>query len=396
MSNPHVTARVHVLYVLTKLELGGAQKICLTLLKNLPNNNLGTSKMFSTSLMSGSDGVLAEQAKKHESTFLLKSFRREVSFFGIFSEIRTFFAMISRMRKLKKQHPNLIVHTHSTKAGILGRWAAYFAGVKKRVHTVHGFGFHEYQSKPSWYLHAALEYITNKITTHYVCVSLADQKIGIRYLPGFEKKSSIIRAAVGETFFAATECVRNTKKSFTFGTVSCLKPQKNIIDLLQAFKHMHDQLPQADQERVILQIIGDGEQREEIEAWLAASNVFFKVDLLGWQGNVATWMRSWDAFVMSSLWEGLPCTVIEARLSRLPVFSYNIAGIPEVIEDGKNGFLVKPGDWQTLGNRMGELVSDQSLYKRMSNHQDNLDDFRDSAMVAQHETLYQKLGNFEL
>ncbi|MCK4517885.1 glycosyltransferase, partial [Candidatus Babeliales bacterium] len=334
MSNPHV------LYVLTKLELGGAQKICLTLLENLPENNFGTS------LMSGSDGVLAEQAKKHSSTFLLKSFRREISFLGVFSEIKTFFAMISRMRKLKKQHPNLIVHTHSTKAGILGRWAAYFAGVKKRVHTVHGFGFHEYQSKPTWYLHATLEYLTNKITTHYVCVSRADQKIGIRYLPGFEKKSSIIRAAVAPGFFPAKKSdlpgVASKAKTgaWTFGTVSCLKPQKNIIDLLQAFKLMHDQLPQVDQDKVILQIIGDGEQREKIEAWLAASNIFFKVDLLGWQGNIATWMRSWDGFVMSSLWEGLPCAVIEARLSRLPVVSYKIAGIPEVIEDGKNGFLV--------------------------------------------------------
>ena len=340
--------------------------------------------------MSGESGTLVSQAKKHSSIFLLKSFKREISFLGVISEIKTFVTMIFRMRKLKKQYPNLIVHTHSTKAGILGRWAAYFAGVKKRVHTVHGFGFHEYQSKPAWYLHVALEYLTNKITTHYVCVSQADQNIGIRYLPGFEKKSSIIRAAVDETFFAAKKCVR-TQESWTFGTVSCLKPQKNILHLLQAFKHMHDKLPEADQKRVVLQIIGDGEQREEIEAWLAASNVFFKVDLLGWQGNVETWMRSWDAFIISSLWEGLPCAVIEARLSKLPVVSYKIAGIPEVIEDRKNGLLVKPGDWQTLGNRMGELVINQELYERMSNHKDNFDNFRDSTMVTRHAVLYRKL-----
>ena len=100
------------------------------------------------------------------------------------------------MKKLKKQHPHLIVHTHSTKAGIIGRWAAFFAGIKKRIHTIHGYGFHAHQNKILWVSIYLIEFITSLITTHYVCVSSEDVKTGIKLFPHFSGKHSIIRAAV--------------------------------------------------------------------------------------------------------------------------------------------------------------------------------------------------------
>lgn len=381
---------VHVLYVLTKLELGGAQKVCLTLLKGVNNS----------SLVSGTEGVLVPEAKKlsnskeNSSVYLLKSLKREVGIATLFYEFSTFFKMISLMRKLKKEHKKLVVHTHSTKAGLMGRWAAFFAGVKKRVHTVHGFGFHEHQSKIGYFINYSLEYITSLITTHYVCVSNADRNIGKKSFPHFGRKSSIIRAAVDWDPFAKgttfTGAVRE-KQNFVFGTVSCLKPQKNLLDLLKAFKFMHDQLSPENQKRVVLQIMGDGVQRPLIEEWLQENNMQDKVDLLGWQSNVAKWLHTWDVFTMSSLWEGLPCAIVEARLSKLPVISYKIAGIPEVIKNKKNGFLIKPGDWQTLGKKMKLLFEDHELYQQMSNCQEDLTDFHNNSMVEKHVKLYKRL-----
>jgi len=286
----------------------------------------------------------------------------------------------------------------------MGRWAAFFARIKNRVHTVHGFGFHDNQSKLGWTINFILEYLTSLITTHYVCVSVVDRKIGQRLFPRFWNKSSIIRAAVDTRSFGPAqrhECqqatnttstpVSFTPVSFTFGTVSCLKPQKNIIDLLKAFSAVYHNLPPDKKQHVRLQIIGDGVERKQIETWIKTHNLSNSIDLLGWQTDVAQWMKTWDAFVMSSLWEGLPCAIIEARLSKLPVISYRIAGIPEVIKNNKNGFLVTPGAWQQLGRCMQTLVENRALHTKLAHHQEDLSDFTHNAMITNHIKLYKKL-----
>ncbi|MCF7799693.1 glycosyltransferase [Candidatus Babeliales bacterium] len=373
--------KVHVLYILTKLELGGAQKVCLSLIEGLKKESNFAG------LISGNQGVLIDQVKKYESVFLLDSFKREIGLKILFLELKTFFQIISRLRKLKKSFPDLIVHTHSTKAGILGRWAAFFARVKNRVHTVHGFGFHDYQSKFAWCIMYFLEYITAFITTHYVCVSYNDQKIGAKLFPKFLKKSSIIRAAVDwEQFYTASKTQCLVQNKFLIGSVSCFKPQKNLFDLLKAFKLAYASCP-----NIFLQIIGDGVLREPIENWIQENNMQDKIELLGWQNNVADFMKKWDLFAMSSLWEGLPCSIIEARLSKLPVLSYNIAGIPEVVIDGKNGFLVNSGDWRNLAEKIVLLAKDNNLKIRMQNSIDDLNSFQNNFMVSEHINLYKNL-----
>lgn len=133
--------KVNVLYIITKLELGGAQKVCLSLLNGVKKNG------GFAGLISGQYGSLVDEVKDLDSVFLLSEFEREIGFKNSFKEIILFLKLIRIIKKNKKNYPDLIVHTHSTKAGILGRWAAFFAGVKNRIHTVHGFAFHEHQNK---------------------------------------------------------------------------------------------------------------------------------------------------------------------------------------------------------------------------------------------------------
>jgi glycosyltransferase involved in cell wall biosynthesis len=385
-----VNKQPHVLYVLTKLELGGAQKICLSLLKGVQQ------KGITSGLISGTEGVLVDEAKKHNSVYLnsvylIDSLKREVGLRSIVLELKTFFRMISYMKKLK-QKTELVVHTHSTKAGIFGRWAAFFAGVKTRIHTVHGFGFHEYQKKVPWVIHYLFELFVSFITTHYVCVSKLDVETGKKLIPRFGKKSSIIRAAVSwDSFYLpAVKLEQKNKKQFLFGTVSCFKPQKNLFDLLRAFHCLHTGLPFEKKDSVVLQIIGDGALRGQIEEWIAKHNMQKNILLLGWQDNVASFLKTWDAFVMSSLWEGLPCSIVEARLSKLPVVSYNIGGVSEVIKNGENGFLIKPGDWKALAWRMEQLLLDEQLYGAMSANKEDLNDFNDKVMIEKHINLYKQ------
>ena len=98
--------------------------------------------------------------------------------------------------------------------------------------------------------------------------------------------------------------------------------------------------------------------------------------------------RSWDAFALSSLWEGLPCAVVEARLCKLPVVAYNVGGIREVIYNGKNGHLITPGNWQDMAKTLNTLVTTPSYHYTLSTYADALTAFDIPCMVEQHCKLY--------
>ncbi|HLE76293.1 MAG TPA: glycosyltransferase, partial [Candidatus Babeliales bacterium] len=292
------------------------------------------------------------------------------------------------LQALKKEHPNLIVHTHSTKAGFVGRWAAWWAGIKTRIHTIHGYGFHEHQSWIVWLPIYFLELLTSFITSHFICVSAHDAKTGMRLFPGFKNNHSIIRAGVDtEQFYTPAIQLHtpSTKKPFIFGTVSCFKPQNNLFDLLQAFEMVY----QTDT-RARLEIIGDGIQRKQLEQWIEKRHLSQVITLHGWQKSVATISKTWHTFVLSSLWEGLPCAIVEARLQHLPVISYKTGGIPEIIIDQQNGFIVEQGDWQALAHCMKLLMHERGLYKKMQQFPDQLNDFSAEHMIQEHITLYKQ------
>jgi glycosyltransferase involved in cell wall biosynthesis len=372
-----------VVYIITKLELGGAQKVCLSLFHHLPEQHIKTI------LISGNEGSLAPSVKDHKQVILLESFKREVSLSLLFAEFKTFIQLIRQLRSLKKQHTSLIVHTHSTKAGLVGRWAAFFAGVKTRVHTIHGYAFHNHQSRFIWTAIYFLELLTSFITTHFVCVSGADVKMGKKLFPRFAQKHSVIRAAVDAQLFSTdhAQAFPESGKPFVFGSVSCHKRQKNLPDLIRAFAFVHSK-----NSNTRLEIIGDGVGRAALETLIQELNISHAVTLHGWKSDVTQTMKAWHAFTLSSLWEGLPCAVVEARLMKLPVLSYHTGGIYEVVRPGINGFLYKQKDWQSLGQGMLTLSLDPQLHQRLRSSTDTLAEFHEERMIEQHRNLYVNIG----
>jgi glycosyltransferase involved in cell wall biosynthesis len=387
---------IHVVYIITKLELGGAQKVCLELFKGLQNANI------SSHLISGAQGTLVDTVKHNEQVILLDTFKREFSFSAIVHELQCLWDLIIQLRSLKKAHPTIFVHTHSTKAGIIGRWAAWCAGIKTRIHTIHGYGFHNHQSWLLWIPLYVLELITSIITTHYICVSSADVTTGTQLFPFFARKHSLIRAAVDQQQFYIparrtsmdvdivdeSPMRTSSKTTFTFGTISCFKPQKNLFDLLNAFALVHQHNP-----HTRLEIIGDGTQRPAIEQWIKDHNLTQVIILHGWQAHVAPIMLTWNAFTLSSLWEGLPCAIIEARLLKLPVISYDTGGIKDIILHEKNGLLYTQKDWRALGHGMLAITHDKTLYTKLQKHADDLSAFKTTHMLNMHIELYTQLTN---
>ena len=365
-----------IIYIITKLELGGAQKICLSLFHDL-------SDQFSTHLISGTEGILVNKVQYEKNVHLLVDFKREVSWQGIWWEMKAFVSLIQQLRTIKKKYTITIVHTHSTKAGILGRWAAFFAGIKTRIHTVHGFGFHPYQNTLVWLIHYTLEALTSLITTQYICVSQADIKTGIRILPFFKHTHILIRAAVPLEKFQTSVHSSPVDGLFIFGTVACFKKQKNLFDLLEAFKLCYEKNPQ-----VRLEIMGDGHQRPEIELWIHTHNFHHVITLHGWKDNVASIMRSWHTFALTSLWEGLPCAIVEARSLKLPVIAYDTGGISDIIFHGHNGFLCPPKNIKQFSQLMFHLSTDYNLFEQFQNFRDNLVQFNHQEMLKKHSKLY--------
>lgn len=381
------TTPYHVVYILTKLELGGAQKVCLALMNGMAQNHI------SATLISGKEGILVDETQKFDSVVLIESFKREVRISYIFNELRTLIHLIKLLRRLKNQHGPLIVHTHSTKAGIIGRWASFFARIPINIHTIHGYGFHDHQNRFMWSLIYFCEFFTSLITTHFICVSEQDRTTGCKLFPRFARKNSLIRAAVEQEKFHATHhgaSISDTKK-FIIGTISCFKPQKNLFDLLHAFEATYH----ANKDSSVmpeLHIIGDGIMRSAIESWIHTHKLEHAITLLGWQKDVVPWLETWNVFTLSSLWEGLPCTIIEARICKLPIVAYDVGGIKEVITDGINGFLVAPCNWRALATHFIELMHNKELYERLKNYNDQLDDFYMATMINQHLELYAQLS----
>lgn len=376
-----------VVYVITKLELGGAQKVCLSLIKRLSEQGVRTI------LISGQDGPLVSQAQEIcDEVHLLSHLQREVTVKTLWKEGAAFLQLAAKLSLLRERYGDIIVHTHSTKAGIMGRWAAWLVGVRWIVHTVHGFGFHGYQKVWKWWSHYLLEYWTSWITSEYVCVSSQDRHLGGKLLPFFKQRCSLIRAAIDwQQFYRpaqSTEHTKETDDTVVIGTVSCFKPQKNIFDLLNAVLRLIAE----DGYNIRLEVIGDGIQRPRIEQWIAHHGVGDQVRLRGWQEQVAPYLRTWDVFAMSSLWEGLPCAVVEARVSHVPVVAYNVGGISEVIKHEKNGLLVAPRDADGLYHELKRVVSDRALCQRLGQHTDKLNAFNDVVMGAKHLKMYRNIS----
>jgi len=375
-----------VCHVITKLELGGAQEIALHLVSHL---DPATYRLV---LATGPGGLLNDDAKaiRGLEVILLSWLGRPVHFFGDFA------ALIELVLLFRRLHPT-IVHTHSSKAGILGRWAAWFAGVPIIVHTIHGFGITPGQSPAIRRLFTWLERITGWITTYWIAVAQADIDKGRRW-GLFEKNVSLIRPGIDPGPFelpsdegerASVRCEFGAGPDhWLIGTVACLKPQKAPEHFMAVAKSVCDRLPQA---RFVL--IGDGELRQLVESLIGQYGLEDRVRLAGWRRDIPASMKAMDAFVLTSRWEGLPRVILEARATGLPIVATNVGGVREAMETHRSGIVVDDGDVEALSTALVQLYRQgRESRGNVRRQADSLPlEFHIDHMVHQHETLYAEL-----
>ena len=211
-------------------------------------------------------------------------------------------------------------------------------------------------------------------------------------MPGFKNNHSIIRASAftrpNNTFTRPIRIFGEDERPFIIGTTSCFKPQKNLQDLIKIFSaFVKTTTPNAR-----LEILGDGQQREKLENLAKEQGVADLITFAGWQSDIAPWLARWDVFALTSLWEGLPCATVEARLFKLPVIAYNTGGIKDIIFNNQNGFLVAQYDKESFLACLQKCYSDCAYYNQLASHNDDLEAFKIETMVNQHIKLYKKLS----
>jgi len=376
-------SKIKILYVITKLELGGAQKQLLELIFNLDKDR------YSIFLFTAREGILIKDAESISHLKIKKSFFLERPI----NPLRDIFALIELYLFIRKIKPQ-IVHTHSSKAGILARWAARFAKVKIIIHTVHGWSFNDYQFWLLRLIFIQLERITAYFTTKLIVVSYYDKEKGLKNKIGRENKYVIIRYGINYKDFDIEPDLNLKKelkieqKDLIVGMIACFKPQKGIFDFVKSAYRVVQEFPE-----VKFLLVGDGILRPKIEKLIKKLKLKEKFILTGWRRDIPQLLSIMDIFVLTSLWEGLPIVVLEAKASKKPVVATDTGGIREIIRDSTNGFLVRCGDIEMIANRILLLLKDKELKKRLSENSKKTWEHRFSLfqMIKDTDSLYKQL-----
>lgn len=372
-----------VCHVITRLELGGAQEVAMHVVSGLDRSR------FRPVLLAGPGGLLTDEARALDGVEVrvIPSLLREIN---LLRDVRALWELVETFRRLRPK----IVHTHSSKAGILGRLAAWFAGVPCILHTIHGYGVTPAQ--PFWQQKAfiALERMVGRVTTHWIAVSHADRRQGIEWGLFTASKVSVVRPGIDPTVFAAR--IEGSERDrlramlgvgpdqLLVGTVSCLKPQKSPEDFVRVARLVCQRVPTA---RCVL--VGDGVLRPQIEALLQAHGLQERVTLLGWRRDVAALLKAFDVFVLTSQWEGLPCAMLEARASQIPIVATRVGGAAEAIVEGIQGTLCPVGDVRAMAERVCQILEDDRFRADLrTGTQEFPEEFTIQETLKQYQSLY--------
>jgi glycosyltransferase involved in cell wall biosynthesis len=342
-----------VVHVITRLDLGGAQQNTLFCVRHHDR------RRFDVGLIAGAGGLLDDEAQSiadarvHVVPFL----KHAVSPWW---DLR---ALLALRRLLRAAAPD-VVHTHSSKAGILGRWAAFLAGVPVVVHTAHGWSFNRTQPPSVRRTYVALERLTAGVTSRLLVVSRAGREEGLRCGIARPSRYELLRSGIEVEATRATAIDRDEVRAslgllphhLLVGTLACLKPQKAPLDFVRAAAEAHARC-----DRLRFLIAGDGELRAEVQALIEELGLADVVRVLGWRRDVGELLQAMDVFLLTSRFEGLPRAVVQAMAAGVPVVATAVDGTPEVVHDRRTGLLVPPDSPREAAAAVLELARDEAL-----------------------------------
>ncbi len=342
-----------MVHVITMLEWGGAQENTIATVEGLD------PERFDRVLVAGKEGMLVPSAERIGGCRFLRvdALVREIR---PASDLRAYRALkeIFRDEKRRAGGDPLVVHTHSSKAGILGRAAARAAGADAVVHSIHGFGFHDGQFPAVRASYVALERLASRWTDAFVAVSRENIRTGVASGIFTADRCRLIRSGFDARRYLGGSRERGRRLlgvpegAPVVGTVAVFKPQKAPLDFVAAARRVAGAIP-----GVHFAMVGDGELRPAAERAAEAASLAGRFRFPGWREEIPDLMKAFDVFLLTSRWEGLPRVVPQALIAGVPVVATSVDGTREIVDDGVDGFLVPPGDVPALAARVTGLLS---------------------------------------
>lgn len=364
-----------ILHVQVLPKLSGVQRVSLEIFKSLPPE-YDKTVMFSNETDCGSfDECVREFEATGAKVIFSDNLKREIS------PLCDFRAMKEIYRLCRKEGFD-IVHTNSTKPGIVGRIAARCARVPKVVHTVHGLAFHRFIRFPRWQFYWACEMAASVFSHKITIVNRYYQK----HFKWFRKKTSTIYNGLDFSKFPQLELRRSTDKKVRILFVGRLDMQKNPMMLLRVARKVCDVYPET-----VFTFVGDGEYMQQCRDFVAENKLDTNVELVGWSDNPAQYYASHDIFAMTSIYEAFGLIFLEAGFYELPSVATTVEGIPEVVADGVTGFLSEPNDEDSFVRNIVTLIENPEMRKKMgvAAKKRVTEKFSAGKMVEQYISLYQ-------
>lgn len=323
---------IKLMRIIARLNVGGPAVHCTTLSSKLSQYG------YETVLVTGQPGEAEADFEQvfgiSQMNFKLIHLNRLQRMISIFGDFQTLWELIQLMKKERPQ----IVHTHTAKAGVLGRVAAFVTGVPIVVHTFHGHVLSGYFSKPFSYLIRWIEKILALKTTKIVTLSPNLQhELSCRFKLAPSSKFRVIPLGREISQFWESEKYKGELRKelgihdqnvFLIGTLGRLVPIKDQRTLLKAFS-----LIDGKNSHIHLVICGEGNLKEDLKKYTSELGISNRVHFLGWRADLPRIYADLDCFVLSSKNEGTPLSIIESFASGCPVISTRVGGVPDMFHE---------------------------------------------------------------
>lgn len=357
-----------VLFIITKSNWGGAQRYVYDLATHMPEDQ------FAVAVATGGHGALVEKLQENNIHIVtIPHLERDIN---ILNEIKATFAL---WNIIDTERPD-IVHLNSSKIGGLGAFVVYcfrwWINLREKknywpsiIFTVHGWAFNEDRAPYARYLIRLIQWITTLMCDWVIIISNRDYLQAI-HLPLVKRKKFILiplgipeesivflPKALARAELAQYTQTKITKRTTLIGTVAELTKNKGLEYFIGALATMDTETNT--QQRVV--ILGIGEDKEKLQNLIRAHALQDMIILGGFLPNAATYLKAFDLFILPSLKEGLPYTLIEAMHAGVPIVATHVGGIPDLIENNTNGIVVPPKNSEALARGIKQLIADKKL-----------------------------------
>jgi len=381
-----------IVHIITRLILGGAQENTLITCKHLAQR--GHDVTLITGPAIGPEGELFEQTKGQDyKVVVLDRLRRAIN---PFNDTLSYF----QIKKLLRQLQPDIVHTHSAKAGILGRFAAHrLKRATKIVHTIHGLAFHQYQSQWLNKFYIAIEKSAAKRTDFFVSVANAMTAQATAVGIGRPEQYVTAYSAIEEDDFLepiSQERKREFRRKYGIDedaivlvTIARLFMLKGHEYIIESAKHLSKRF-----DKCIWLFVGDGNLSDHFKQQVRQLGLAERIKFTGLlpPSQIPLAIQSSDILVHCSLREGLARTLPQAMLCGRPAVSFDVDGAREVVNEN-TGRLIEPKNIEQLTKACAELIEDEGLRKKLGeNGRESVKEkFAPETMVDTIEAVYRKL-----